>query len=49
VNHLRVFSYRAFVKQPSHVDKLGDRSRARVFISYAEGAKAYRILDPAVQ
>jgi transposase InsO family protein len=47
VNHLCVFGCRAFVKQLSHVDKLADRSRARVFISYAEGAKAYRILDPA--
>jgi hypothetical protein len=46
VNHLRVFSYRAFVKQFSHIDKLADWSHARVFIGYAEGAKAYRILDP---
>jgi hypothetical protein len=38
VNHLRVFGYRAFVKQLGHADKLTDRSHARVFISYAEGA-----------
>jgi hypothetical protein len=46
VNHLRVFGCRAFVKQLGHVDKLTDRNHAEVFISYAEGAKAYRILDP---
>jgi hypothetical protein len=45
VNHLRVFDCRAFVKQLSHVDKLVVRSRIGVFIGYAEGAKAYRILD----
>jgi hypothetical protein len=49
VNHLCVFGCRAFVKQLSHVDKLADRSHAGVFIGYAEGAKAYRILDPAAQ
>jgi hypothetical protein len=49
VNHLRVFGCRAFVKQLSHVDKLADRSRAGVFIDYADGAKAYRILDPAAR
>jgi hypothetical protein len=49
VNHLRVFGCRAFVKQLGHVDKLADRSRTGVFISYAEGAKAYRILDLAAR
>jgi hypothetical protein len=49
VNHLRVFGCRAFVKQLSHVDKLTDRSHAGVFIGYVEGAKAYRILDPAAR
>jgi hypothetical protein len=49
VNHLRVFDCRAFVKQLGHIDKLADRSRAGVFISYAEGAKAYHILDPAAR
>jgi hypothetical protein len=37
------------VKQLDHVDKLADRSRTGVFIGYAEGAKAYRILDPAAR
>jgi hypothetical protein len=37
------------VKQLGHVNKLTDRSRAGVFIGYAEGAKAYRILDPAAR
>jgi hypothetical protein len=49
VNHLRVFGYRVFVKQLGHVDKLADRSRAGVFISYVDGAKAYCILNPAAQ
>jgi hypothetical protein len=49
VNHLRVFGCRAFVKQLGHVDKLTDRSRVGVFIGYAEGAKAYHILDPVAQ
>jgi hypothetical protein len=49
VNHLRVFGCRAFVKQLGHVDKLADRSRAGVFIGYAEGAKAYHILDLAAR
>jgi hypothetical protein len=46
VNHLCVFGCRAFVKQLGHVDKLADWSRTKCFIDYAEGAKAYRILDP---
>jgi hypothetical protein len=46
VNHLCVFGCQAFVKQLGHVDKLTDRSHTGVFIGYAEGAKAYRILDP---
>jgi hypothetical protein len=49
VNHLRVFSCQAFVKQLGHVDNLADRSRAGVFIGYTEGAKAYRILDPVAR
>jgi hypothetical protein len=47
VNHLRVFDCREVVKQLGHVDKLVDRSRAGVFIGYAEGAKAYHILNSA--
>jgi hypothetical protein len=49
VNHLRVFGCRAFVKQLGHVDKLADRSRTGIFIGYAEGPKAYHILDPAAR
>jgi hypothetical protein len=49
VNHLCVFDCRAFVKQLGHIDKLTDRSRARVFIGYADGAKVYHILDLAAQ
>jgi hypothetical protein len=49
VNHLRVFCYRVLVKQLSDVDKLADRSHAGVFIGYADGAKAYHILDLVAQ
>jgi hypothetical protein len=49
VNHLRVFGCRAFVKQLDHVDKLTDWSHAGVFIGYAKGAKAYRILNPVAR
>jgi len=49
VSHLRVFGYLAFAKELTHVGKLDDRSTPGVFIGYAEGTKAYRILDPATQ
>jgi hypothetical protein len=49
VNHLRVFSCQVFVKHLSHIDKLVDRSRSGVFIGYADGAKAYHILDPTAR
>jgi hypothetical protein len=29
-----------------HIGKLDDKSTPGVFIGYAEGSKAYRILDP---
>jgi hypothetical protein len=37
------------VKQLGHIDKLVDRSRVGVFIGYAEGANAYRILNPVAR
>jgi IS30 family transposase len=46
VSHLRVFDCLAFDKELDNIGKLDDRSTLRVFISYAEGSKAYRILDP---
>nr|AAK26118.1 putative gag-pol polyprotein [Oryza sativa Japonica Group] len=49
VSHLRVFGCLAFAKELNHVGKLDDRSSPGVFIGYAEGVKAYRILDPATQ
>jgi len=49
VSHLRIFGCLAFAKELTHVGKLDDRSTPGVFIGYAEGAKAYRILDPATQ
>jgi hypothetical protein len=49
VSHLRVFDCLAFAKELNHIGKLDDRSTLGVFISYAEGVKAYRILDPKTQ
>jgi hypothetical protein len=49
VSHLRVFSCLAFGKELGHIGKLDDRSTPGVFIGYAEGSKAYRILDPGTQ
>jgi hypothetical protein len=46
VSHLRVFGCLAFTKELGHIGKLDDRSNLGVFIGYAEGSKAYRILDP---
>jgi hypothetical protein len=45
VSHLRVFDCLAFDKELDNIGKLDDRSTLGVFISYAEGSKAYRILD----
>ena len=45
----RVFGCLAFVKELNHVGKLDDRSSPGVFIGYAEGAKAYRVLYPTTQ
>jgi transposase InsO family protein len=49
VSHLRVFGCLAFAKELGHIGKLDDRSTPGVFIGYAEGSKAYRILDPGTQ
>jgi transposase InsO family protein len=49
VYHLRVFGCLAFGKEFGHISKLDDRSTTRVFISYTEVSKAYRILDPGTQ
>jgi hypothetical protein len=46
VSHLRVFGCLAFTKELGHIGKLDDRRTPGVFIGYAEGSKAYRILDP---
>jgi hypothetical protein len=43
VGHLRTFGCLAYIKE------LSDRSTSDVFIGYAEGVKAYRILDPATR
>jgi transposase InsO family protein len=49
VSHLRVFGCLAFGKELGHIDKLNDKSITGVFIGYAVGSKAYRILDPGTQ
>jgi hypothetical protein len=49
VSHLRVFGYLAFTMELGHIGKLDDRSTPEVFIGYAKGSKAYRILDPGTQ
>jgi hypothetical protein len=49
VSHLRVFGCLAFAKELGHIGKFDDRSTPGVFIGYAEGSQAYRILDPETQ
>jgi hypothetical protein len=49
VSHLRVFGCLAFGKKLGHIGKLDGRSTPGVFIGYAEGSKAYRILDLGTQ
>jgi hypothetical protein len=49
VSHLRVFGRLAFGKEFGHIGKIDDRSTPGVFIGYAEGSKAYCILDPGTQ
>jgi hypothetical protein len=46
VSHLRVFGCLAFTKELGHIGKLNNRRTPGVFNSYAEGSKAYLILDP---
>jgi hypothetical protein len=49
ISHLRVFDCLTFSKELGHIGKLDDRNTPGVFIGYAEGSKAYRILDPGTQ
>jgi hypothetical protein len=49
VSHLWVFGCLMFGKELGHISKLNDRSTLGVFIGYAEGSKAYHILDPWTQ
>ena len=49
VSHLKVFGCVAYVKDLGQLRKLDDRGKPDIFIGYAEGAKAYRILDLATQ
>jgi hypothetical protein len=43
------FGFLAYMKELGHHGKLDDRSTPSVFISYKEGVKAYRALDPVTQ
>lgn len=49
VSYLHVFGCLAFIKELNNVSKLDDRSSLGVFICYAEGVKAYRMLDSATR
>ena len=49
ISYLRIFGCLAFVKELNHVGKLDDRSSPGVFIGYAKGAKAYRVVDPTIR
>jgi hypothetical protein len=49
VSHLRVFGCLTFAKELGHIGKLDDRCTPGVFIGYADGSKAYRILGPGTQ
>jgi len=49
VGHLKTFGCVAYTKDLGQLRKLDDHNKPDVFIGYAEGAKAYRILDPATQ
>ena len=46
MKHLSTFGYVAYTKDLSQLD---DRSCPGIFIGYADGAKAYRVLDPETQ
>jgi hypothetical protein len=49
IGHLHTFGCLACVKELNAVSKLSDRSTPGVFIGYAEGVKAYRILEPVTR
>jgi hypothetical protein len=49
IGDLPTFGCIAYAKEMNQVGKLGDRSKPNVFIGYAEGVKAYRILNPVSQ
>lgn len=49
VRHLRTFGCIAYVKGLNQLGKLDDGNKPGIFIGYAEGAKAYCILNPVAQ
>jgi hypothetical protein len=44
-----MFGYLSFTKDLTYLKKLDDRNHPGVFIEYADGARAYRVLDPATR
>jgi hypothetical protein len=49
LSHLKTFGCVPYTKESNQLGKLDNHSKPGVFIGYAEGAKAYRILDPMMQ
>ena len=49
VGYLRTFECVAFTQDLLQLKKLDDHSIPDIFIGYADGAKAYRVFDPATQ
>jgi hypothetical protein len=49
VIYLKTFGCVTYTKDLGQLRKLDDRGKPGVFIDYAEGAKAYWILDPVMQ
>jgi hypothetical protein len=49
VSYLKTFGCITYTKDLGQLHRLDDRDKPGVFISYAEGAKAYRILVPVMQ
>jgi hypothetical protein len=47
--HLHTFDCLAYIKELNVISKLSDRSMLGMFIGYAEGVKAYHILNPVTQ
>jgi hypothetical protein len=49
MSYLKTFGCIAYTKDLGQLHKLDDHGKPGIFIGYAEGAKAYQILDPVTQ